>query len=49
MSGSKDGMIRQRRLEDGKQVGIPMDVESPVLSITGSQDGKWIVAGTESG
>lgn len=46
VSGDKNGNIRCRRMEDGKEVGRPMDAGSAIRSIAVSQDGKWIVAGT---
>ena len=49
VSGDKEGKIRRWRVEDGKEVGMPMDAGSPVLRIAVSRDGKWIVSGTESG
>jgi len=49
LSGSKAGKIRRWRIEDGREVGTPMDLGSAVLSIAVSRDGKWIVSGTKSG
>ncbi|KAF8553361.1 WD40 repeat-like protein [Imleria badia] len=46
VSSSVDGKIRRWRAEDGKEVGIPMEVGNAVLDITASRDGKWIVSGT---
>ena len=47
--GGKEGKIRRWRIEDGKEVGWPMDAESPVCDIAVSRDGKWVVGGMESG
>ena len=41
-----DGKIRRWRVEDGKEVGIPMEVGNAVLDIALSRDGKWVVSGT---
>ena len=49
VNGDDDGKIRCWWMEDGKEVGTPMNVGSPVRTIAVSRDGKWIVAGTESG
>ena len=43
-----EGTIGCWRVEDG-QGGTPMDAGSPVLNLAVSQDGKWVVSGTESG
>ena len=45
LSGSREGKIRRWRVEDGKEVGTPMDAGSAVLSIAVSRDGKWVVSG----
>ena len=49
VSGEKNGKIRCWRMEDGEEVGAPIDAESAVRHLATSQDGKWIGAGTESG
>ena len=46
VSGDEAGKIRRWRVEDGMQVGTPMDVGSWVRNIAVSRDGKWIVSGT---
>ena len=43
------GKIRRWRVEDGREVGTPMDAERPVFNIAVSQDEKWVVSGTDSG
>jgi len=49
VSGSSEGKIRRWRIQDGKEVGAPMDAGSAVLNIAVSRDGKVIVSGAESG
>ena len=49
VGGSKEGKIRPWRVEDGKEVGTPMDAESAVCSVAVSRDGKWVVGGTSGG
>ena len=49
LSGGKEGKIRRWRVDNGQEVGTPMDAGSAVYSITVSRDGKWIVSGTWSG
>ena len=51
ISGGSKGKIRHWRVEDGKEVGTPMDAGyyRTVLGIAVSRDGKWIVSGTEAG
>ena len=49
VSGDEDGKIRRWRIEDGKEVGTPMDAGSIVLDIAVSRDGRVVVSGTESG
>jgi len=49
VSGDREGKIRCRRVEDGKEVGTPMDAGSGVLNIAVSRNGKLIVSGTKSG
>ena len=49
VSGDKNGKIRRWRVEDGEEIGTPIDAESSVRCLATSQDGKWIAAGTESG
>ena len=46
MSGDKEGKIRRWRVEDGMEVGAPMDVGSDIFNIAVSRDGKWVVSGT---
>ena len=42
-------MIRRWRVEDGKEMGTPIDAGSKVDNIAVSRDGKWIVSGMNSG
>lgn len=49
VSGGASKKIRRWRVEDGKEVGIPMDVGSNLYNVAVSRDGKWIVNGTSSG
>ena len=49
VSGDKHGKIRRWRMEDGEEVGTPIDARSAVRCLATSQDGKWVAAGTESG
>jgi len=49
VSGDREGKIRYWCIEDGKEVGTPMDVGSPVFNIAVSRDGKFIVGGTWDG
>ena len=49
VSSGREGKIRHRRVEDGKEVGTPMDAGSDVNNITVSRDGRWVVAGTDRG
>ena len=49
VSGGQEGKIRRWRVEDGKEVGSPMDAGSDVFNIAVSRDGKWIISGTERG
>jgi len=49
VSGGEEGEIRRWRIEDGKEVGTPMDARSRVVNIAVSRDGKVIVSGTKSG
>jgi len=46
VSGGKEGRIRRWGVEDGAEVGTPMDAGSIVGSLAVSGDGKWIVSGT---
>ena len=48
VSGDKNGKIRRWQMEDGEEVGAPINAESSVRCIATSQDGKRIVAGTET-
>ena len=41
--------IRRWQLNDGEEVGQPMDAGDEVRSIAASRDGKWIGGGTKSG
>ena len=45
VSGDKEGKIRRWRVEDGIEVGAPMDAGSCVCNIAVSRDGKWITGG----
>ena len=47
--GGDGDKIRRWQVNDGKEVGQPIDPGSYVFSIAVSRDGKWIVAGTKSG
>ena len=49
VSGGTEEKIRCWRVEDGKEVGTPMDAGSSVFNTAVSQDGKWVVSGTASG
>ncbi|KAF8448832.1 WD40-repeat-containing domain protein [Boletus edulis BED1] len=49
VSGGEEGKIRCWRVEDGKEVGLPMGAGSAVGNLAVSPDGKWIVSGTTSG
>ena len=49
VSGGNDGKIRRWRVEDGMEVGAPMEAGSAVFNIVVSRDGKWIVSGTRGG
>ena len=49
LSGGVDGKIRCWRVEDGEEVGMPIDAWSTVCTIAVSRDGKWLVSGTNSG
>ena len=49
LSGDVAGNIRCWRVEDGQEVGAPMDAGSSVLNLAVSQDKKWVVSGTWSG
>ncbi|KAF8555339.1 WD40 repeat-like protein [Imleria badia] len=46
MSGGKQGRIRRWQVEDGKEVGTPMDAGRTVGALAVSRDGKWVVSGT---
>lgn len=45
--GGWGNTIRRWRVEDGKEVGKPMDTGDIIWNIAVSQDGKWIVSGTD--
>lgn len=47
LSGGEDGMIRQWRVEDGREVGHPFRANSGVQAMAVSGDRKWIVSGEE--
>ena len=47
--GGEDNKIRRWQVNDGKEVGQPMDTGDEVRSIAASRDGKWIVGGMKSG
>ena len=49
LSGGLEGKIRRWRMEDGKEVGAPMNAGSFVFNVTVSPDEKWIVSGTRNG
>ncbi|KAF8550627.1 WD40 repeat-like protein, partial [Imleria badia] len=49
VSGGNEGKIRRWRVEDGGEVGMPIDAGSVVCNVTVSRDGKWVVSGTKSG
>ena len=49
VSGDNEGKIRTWRIQDGNEVGMPMDAENIVYDIAVSRDGKWIVSGTRNG
>ncbi|KAF8557095.1 hypothetical protein OG21DRAFT_1495015, partial [Imleria badia] len=49
VSGGEDRQIRGWRVEDGEEVGMPMEAPRPVMDIAVSRDGKWIVSGTKGG
>ena len=49
VSGDDKGMIRRWRIEDGKEVGTPMNTGSGVSGIAVSRDGKWAVSWAWSG
>ena len=46
--GGVGGKIRRWRVEDGKEVGTPMEAGQSIIGIAVSRDGKWIVSGTIS-
>ena len=45
VSCEAQGKIRRWQVEDGKEVGEPMDAGSDLSSVAVSRDGKWIVSG----
>lgn len=50
VSGGLESKIRRWQVEDGNEVGAPMDAGGDsVWSIAVSRDGSWIVAGTSNG
>ena len=49
VSGGVEGKIRCWRVEDGEEVGTPMEAWCTVCAIAVSPDGKWVVSGTNSG
>ena len=46
VGGDREGKIRRWRVEDGMEVGAPMDAGSIVFNTAVSRDGRWIVSGT---
>jgi WD40 repeat protein len=48
VGGGKGGKIQRWRVEDGKEVGTPMGAGGIIFNIAVSQDGKWVVSGTNS-
>ncbi|KAF8548151.1 WD40 repeat-like protein [Imleria badia] len=49
VSGGWEEKVRRWRIEDGEEVGTPMDAGSAVCNIAVSRDGKWVVGGTFDG
>ena len=49
VGGGGGPMIRRWGVEDGNEVGTPMNAEIHVGNIAVSRDGKWIVGGMENG
>lgn len=49
VSGGTKGKIRRWQVQDGQELGVPMNMGSTVSNIAVSQDGKWVVAGTNCG
>ena len=50
VSGGNEGKIRRWQVEDGVEVGAPMDGKGgTVFNVAVSRDGKWIVSGTRGG
>ena len=49
VGGGSEHMIRRWQVEDGKEVGTPMDAGSPICNIAVSRSGRWVVSGTRSG
>ena len=47
LTGAEDGMIRQWRVEDGREVGQPFRASSGIQSLALSGDRKWVVSGEE--
>lgn len=49
VSGGNGGQIQCWRVEDGHEVGPPMNAASVVFSVGMSRDGKWVVSGSNNG
>ncbi|KAG9310455.1 WD40-repeat-containing domain protein [Chiua virens] len=49
LAGGSDRRIRCWQIEDGKEVGEPMDADEVIYDIALSQDGKWIATGASRG
>ena len=45
VGGNLKGKIRRWRVEDGMEVGTPMDAGDRIFGVAVSRDGKWIVSG----
>ncbi|KAG9310454.1 WD40-repeat-containing domain protein [Chiua virens] len=45
LTGGWERRIRCWRIEDGSEVGKPMDMDNSVFAIAVSHDGKWVVSG----
>ena len=49
VSGGEERKIRRWRVENGEEVGTPMNAGGVVYNIAVSRDGKWLIGGTDSG
>ena len=49
VGGGDERKVRRWQVEDGKEVGTPIDVGVTVCNIAVSQDGQWVVGGTTTG